>query len=290
MMNTHKVRGLIQLIRPELPFAAGVCVILGEIIALGSLPSLSKLILGFLWGFYLASPAMILNDYFDIEVDKVNAPHRPLASGLISPAEGLYLTMFTTLVGLTVSLFIGWSAVLIYSGFWLIGFVYNWKLKEKGLLGNLMVSSSVAITLIFGGIVVGEPWHKVVWIISLMVFLFNLGEEIASDAMDIEGDRKRHVKSIAILLGKKNALRISASLFVLMVVLSFVPFFWNLLGISYLIIISMTDMMILYFAFKLVKSQTIMAGRVFIRKIYLSALIGMIGIIIVSFIQIKWTG
>ncbi len=232
----------------------------------------------------MASPAMILNDYFDIEVDKVNAPHRPLASGLISPAEGLYLTIITTLIGLTVSLFIGWSAVFIYITFFLIGFIYNWKLKEKGLLGNLLVSSSVAITLIFGGIVVGEPWNKVVWLISMMVFLFNLGEEIASDVMDMEGDKKRNVKSIAILIGKKNAFRISAALFILMVVLSFLPFLWNQLGIGYLIIISITDMMILYFVVKLLKSQTIIAGRSFIRKIYLSALFGMIAIIIISFI------
>jgi len=280
MINYKKVRGLIELIRPELPFAAGVCVIIGEIIALGSFPSLLKLFLGFGWGFFLSSPAMIINDYFDIEVDRVNSPHRPLPSGLILPTTAIVLAIVTTLIGLVISVFIGKVAVLLFIIFWLIGFLYNWKLKEKGLLGNLLVSSSVAITFITGGKVVGEPWNKTVWILSLMVFLFDLGEEIAADAMDIEGDKKRNVKSIAILIGKKNALLISALLFILVIIVSFLPVFWNLLGTSYLIIISITDMMICFFVIKLLKSQTIEVGRVSIRGVYLSALFGMLAIII----------
>jgi len=39
----QKLIGVIQLFRPELPFAAGVCVVLGEIIALGKFPSLQHL-------------------------------------------------------------------------------------------------------------------------------------------------------------------------------------------------------------------------------------------------------
>ncbi|HEY5558072.1 UbiA family prenyltransferase [Acetobacterium sp.] len=280
MINYKKVRGLIELIRPELPFAAGVCVIIGEIIAFGGFPSFQNLFLGFMWGFFLSSPAMIINDYFDIEVDKINSPNRPLPSGLIQPAAAIALAVVTTLIGMAVSAFIGMTAVLLYIIFWLVGFLYNWKLKEMGLLGNLLVSSSVAITFILGSIAVGEPWNKTVWILSLMVFLFDLGEEIAADAMDIEGDKKRDIKSIAILIGKKNALRISALLFVLMIIVSLLPVFLNLLGISYFIIISITDILICFFVIRLLKSRTIEAGRSNIRGMYLCGLLGMIAIII----------
>jgi len=280
LINYKKVRGLIELIRPELPFAAGVCVIIGEIIAFGGFPSFQNLFLGFMWGFFLSSPAMIINDYFDIEVDKINSPNRPLPSGLIQPAAAIALAVVTTLIGMAVSAFIGMTAVLLYIIFWLVGFLYNWKLKEMGLLGNLLVSSSVAITFILGSIAVGEPWNKTVWILSLMVFLFDLGEEIAADAMDIEGDKKRDIKSIAILIGKKNALRISALLFVLMIIVSLLPVFLNLLGISYFIIISITDILICFFVIRLLKSRTIEAGRSNIRGMYLCGLLGMIAIII----------
>jgi len=201
MIVLKKIKGLIELLRPELPFAAGICVIMGEIITLGHLPSLKELFLGFMWGFFLSGSAMILNDYFDIEVDKVNAPDRPLPSGLISPATAIVFTFIITLIGLLISFFINLSAIILYIIFWFIGFLYNWKLKEKGLVGNLFVSSSVAVTIILGGIVVGNPWNKAVMIFSMMLFIFDLGEEIAADAMDIEGDQKRNIKSIAILIG-----------------------------------------------------------------------------------------
>lgn len=280
MIDYRKIKGFIALFRPELPFAAGVCVIMGEIIALGSFPSFQKLFLGFAWGFFLSSPSMILNDYFDIDVDKINAPHKPLPSGLISSFETITLTLITTLIGLITSLLIGLPALVLYIIFWIMGFLYNWKLKEMGLRGNLLVSSSVAITFIFGGFVVGEPWNKSVWVLSLMAFFINLGLEIAADAMDIEGDKKRNVKSIAIIRGKKFALSISRSLFLLAILTSFLPVIWGWLGTSYLIMISFTNTMILFFTIKLFKSVTPEEGRYSLRGLYLCALLGMLAFII----------
>ncbi len=280
MVNYRKIKGFIDLMRPELPFAAGICVIIGEIIAFDGFPSFHKLFLGLVWGFFLSGPAMIINDYFDIEVDRINSPHRPLPSGLILPASAIKLAAITTVIGLITSVFIGISAVILYIVFWSIGFLYNWKFKEMGLLGNLLVCSSVAITFILGGLAVGKPWNGAVWTFSLIVFFFDLAEEIASDGMDMEGDKQRSVKSLAILAGKKNALRISAALFILVILLSFHPVLWHLLGVCYLIIIAMTDLMILIFGTKLLRSRTIEEGRFSIRAIYLSALFGLLAIVI----------
>ena len=264
------------MLRPELPFAAGICVIIGEIITLGKLPPLPEIFLGFIWGFFLSGSAMILNDFFDIEVDRVNAPKRPLPSGVISSTTAIVFTLIVTLIGLVASFFIDILAVLLYITFWFIGFLYNWKLKEKGLLGNLFVSSSVAVTIILGGIVVGDPWNKTVLIFSIMLFVFNLGEEIAADTMDIEGDKKRNIKSIPILIGRKNALNISFSLFVIEILLSYLPVALGLLGISYFIIITLTNIIILYLGIKLIKSKTIKKGRIYIRRLYLSAVSGFV--------------
>lgn len=75
-MLVQKLKGAIQVFRPELPFAAGVCVVLGELIALGKFPSLPEMLLGFLCGFFISGSAIVLNDYYDLEVDKVNTPDR----------------------------------------------------------------------------------------------------------------------------------------------------------------------------------------------------------------------
>ena len=101
--------------------------------------------------------------------------------------------------------------------------------------------------------------------------------------MDMEGDRKRNSKSIAIRIGRDAALRISGSLFVLVVLLSFIPFILGWLGTSYLLLVSMTGIAVLFFSIKLLKSQTPEDGRSSMRGIYLGILFGMLAFMIARF-------
>ena len=284
-MLTKKIKAILQIFRPELPFAAGICVILGEIIALGEFPPIRELALGFFSGFFISGSAIVLNDYFDLEVDKVNSPNRPLPAGVISPREAIVLTALATLLGLGASLLLGFPSFILCSIFWLIGFLYNWKFKEAGLSGNLMVSSSVGSTFILGGIAVGEPWNKIVWCFALIAFFIDLGEEIAGDAMDMAGDQKRNSKSIAIRHGRKFALALSGLFFGMVILISLVPILFHWLGISYLIMIFITDTIIIIFTMRLLKSKTPDEGRRSMRQIYLGALFGMLAFMIGQFFK-----
>ncbi|MTI82900.1 MAG: prenyltransferase [Firmicutes bacterium] len=268
----RKIKGAIQLFRPELSFAAGICVMAGEIIALGSLPSIQNLFYGFICGFFISSSALILNDYFDLEVDRINAPNRPLPAGIISTAEVIVLTIVATVIGFVASAIISIYALIVSIILWIIGVLYNWKLKETGLLGNFMVSFSVAITFILGGFIVGDPWNEIVLTFSIMAFFLDLGEEIAADAMDIEGDKKRNSKSIAIIMGRKVALSTSSILFSLVILISFMPICFGWLGISYLFMILIPDTIIILSALKLLRSRTSEEGHLCIKQIYRGAL------------------
>jgi geranylgeranylglycerol-phosphate geranylgeranyltransferase len=279
-MLAKKLKAIFQIFRPELPFAAGVCVVLGELIALGKFPPFKPGVLGFLCAFFISGSAIVLNDYYDLEVDKINSPNRPLPSGLITPLEAILLTALATAAGLAASLAFGFSSFMLCAIFWIIGFLYNWKFKAAGLVGNLMVSSSVAITFLLGGMAVGQPWNKIIWCFALIAFFIDLGEEIAGDAMDMEGDQKRDSKSIAIRYGRKFALAISSACFALVVLLSFVPALFHWLGISYLVMIAIMDLIICVFTARLLKSKTPEDGRTSMRQIYMGALFGMLAFII----------
>jgi geranylgeranylglycerol-phosphate geranylgeranyltransferase len=279
-MLKQKARGILQIMRPELPFAAGVCVILGEIVALGGLPPFREAMLGFVCGFFISGSAIVLNDYFDLEVDRVNTPERPLPSGLISPQEAILLTIVTALIGLAAAFLLSVPAFILCLIFWLIGCLYNWKFKEAGLPGNMMVSANVGFTFILGGIAVGQPWDGMVWCFALMAFLIDLGEEIAGDAMDIEGDKKRGSRSIGITRGRSFALRISAILFGLVILVSWIPVLWGWAGASYLVLIGITDVLILVYTVRLLRSRTSEDGRKAMRGIYLGALFGVLAAIL----------
>jgi geranylgeranylglycerol-phosphate geranylgeranyltransferase len=285
MTIQQKSRAMIQIIRPELPAAAGVCVVVGQAVALGSLPSIFMLALGFLLGFLLSGSAMIYNDYFDLEVDRINAPHRPLPTGLLSPSEAIIFGAITAVLGLLVALLI--HPIVFGLGLitWIMGFLYNWKLKAAGLWGNLIVSASVAMTFILGGVSVGQVANPVLWIFGLIAFVFDLAEEIAGDAMDMAGDQKRSSKSLAILYGKKTALRISSLLFLGVIILTIFPAIWGETGLGYLIPITITDGLIIFFTYKLLKSSTSIEGVKSMRGLYISASLGLVAFVFATFIR-----
>lgn len=284
-MFKKKAKAIIQIFRPELPFSAGVCVVIGELIALGKFPSLQQLVLGFVSVFFISGSALILNDYFDLEVDKVNMPERPLPAGILSPFDALLLTGVAITVGLIAALLISMTAFVFCILACTVGILYNWKFKEAGLVGNLMVSFSVAFTFIFGGIAVGEPWNKIVWCFAAMAFFIDLGEEIAGDAMDIEGDKKRGSRSIAIRKGRKFALTVSGLLFGLVILISFIPVVFKWLGLSYLLMIFIMDALLIMFTLRLLRSTNSREGRSSMRGIYLGALVGMLAFLIGQVLQ-----
>ncbi len=284
MWLRQKITGALRIIRPELPLAAGVCLVLGEVLALGALPPLRALGLGFLCGFLLSASALVTNDYFDLEVDRINAPGRPLPAGLLSLPEALALGVLLGLLGLAAAWLLSPAALLLSLVLWVLGFLYNWRLKSAGLWGNLIVSTSVGATFVLGGIAVGQTWNPVVWVFAAIAFFFDLAEEIAGDAMDAEGDRERDSRSIAIRWGKQAALYLSAGLFALVIILTFVPVVLGWLGLTYLFIIGSVDALIIYFVTHLLKSQPPAEGRRWMRLLYISASLGLLAFLIGTFL------
>ena len=264
-----RIKAILQLFRIELPLAAGVCTSIGTIISIGRLPPLGILLPGFLCVFFISSSAMISNDYFDLETDRVNAPERPLPSGNAFPKDAVLFTILTAILGLAAAARIGLTALVVALVFWIIGFLYNWKGKASGLIGNLMVSACVGIMFIFGAIAVGEPWNPVIWTLGSLAFCFDLGEEIAADAMDMEGDRLRGSRSIAILKGRRASLSISGFLFGLFLLVSLLPVIFGWLGTLYLLLLPIMDSYIIFCDLKLLRSQTPQEGRSWIRRNYL---------------------
>ncbi len=270
-----KLKGLFRLIRFELPLAASICAVLGQLFAIGSFAPLHLTLTAALSVFFISASILVSNDYFDIETDKINAPHRPIPSKLVTPAEALALAVFLLIAGFVLSLTISTSALLFSIGLTIIGLLYNRKFKKYGFTGNLMVSFSVGMTFIFGGLSVGLPFNKVVVFFAIIAALVDLGEEIASDAMDVKGDKLIDSNSIAIKHGKEKALRLSAFIFAIVILLSLIPFLLQWFKIIYLLPIVIMDIFIVFSTFKLIKSKN-EEGRKYIRLLYLGATFGLL--------------
>ena len=280
-----KIRGLFKLIRFELPFSAGVCVVMGQMLALGKFASSLITAFGFVSVFLISASILVMNDYFDVETDKINAPYRPIPSGHVSSYEAITFALFLLLLGLFISYLVNIPVFLISILLAVIGFLYNRYFKKSGLPGNLMVSFSVGMTFIYGAATVGLLFNKVVFSFALIAALIDLGEEIAADAMDIKGDKLINSSSLAIKFGPSSAIKISAVIFLSVIVLSFVPFIMGWFQFIYLIPIGIMDAAIAYPTIRLLNLKD-EDGRKYIRWIYLGAITGIIIFIFMRFIGI----
>lgn len=284
---SRKLKAVSDLLKTELPLAAGVCVFAGEVLGLGRLPSLGEGILGFLVGFLLSGSAKISNDYFDLEVDRINHPERPLPSGRISVRELALLTTLFSLGGLIAAAFLGTPALILAVAIWAVGLLYNWRLKEAGVAGNAAVAFSVASTFVFGGLAVGGLTSGLVWTFGALAFLFDLGEEIAGGVMDAEGDALRSARSLARVRGRKVALAATGGLFGTFVAVSIVPFLFGWMGTIAFLVLLGADAAVVFLYVQLIRMTTPQEGRKRIRDLYLTVLL-VVAVFIIS--AIVWAG
>lgn len=281
----QKIKGLFNLLRFELPFSAGVCVMMGQLLALGKFASILITVSGFLSVFFVSASILVLNDYFDVETDKINAPSRPIPSGLVLPNDALIFSIVLLFAGLPTGYLTGVTTSIILIVLSVIGFLYNRYFKRSGLAGNLMVSFSVGMTFVYGGASVGLPFNKTVLFFGLIAALIDLGEEIAADVMDIKGDKLINSNSLAIKFGKLFAIKISVGIFFLVILLSFLPFILNWFPAIYLVPIGIMDISIAHPALRLLKSEN-EEGRKLIRQIYLGAISGILVFIIMRLVGV----
>jgi geranylgeranylglycerol-phosphate geranylgeranyltransferase len=264
-----KARAVSELARADLVLGAGIFVVAGEVLALGHLPPVATALLGFLTGLFVSGSANISNDYFDRDVDRVNRPDRPLPSGRVSVAELWALFAVFAAAGLASAALLGPAVLALAAIVWAVALLYNVRLKDAGLLGNLAVAFCVSMTVVIGGAAAGTV-NGLVLTFGALAFLFDLGEEIASDAMDVEGDSLRSSRSIAAGRGRAHALKLSGVVFSLFVGLTFLPFLAGWLGPAYLLCAGVAGVVMSYLIAGLVRSKTIAAGRVLVRRLYLA--------------------
>ncbi len=140
------------------------------------------------------------------------------------------------------------------------------KLKETGFFGNLVVATCLGMLFITGALAAGRI-NGIVLTFAALAFFFDLGEEMASDAMDVKGDEVRLSKSLAKVWGRTLAMKIAGLMFMIFFVLTLLPFFAGWLGYDYLVLIALTDLFMGYSALALVKSREIGGGRLWIRRL-----------------------
>jgi len=275
-----KTIDLMLLTRPVNSIMVGFAVIVGiSVSAPNQLLSVPAL-LGFLTGFLISSYSMIVNDWYDLEVDRINSPDRPLASGRIHPRTAAVFAGIMLTLGLISSILIGLDTFIIASIFAAIAWIYNYRGKKQMLLGNMMVATSVAIPYIYGGATVGMIGDLLLWFLALTSFLAATGREIIKTIADVNGDAARQVKSIARVYGSRIAAYAGAFFFLGAVGSTVIPILVGEVGIVFTVLILIPDILFIYAAVRIIMDYSKLKALQIKKLALIGMIIGMVIFII----------
>jgi geranylgeranylglycerol-phosphate geranylgeranyltransferase len=217
------LKAFLSIIRPQNCIIGGLTVISGLAIAYAQNPVLTladytlAFIYGYLTYFFVAAGGNVVNDIFDIEVDRVNRPHRALPSGRMTVKQAWVYVLVLSALGTFFALLNGLYGTALVVTFVIIGYLYAAKGKSLGIAGNFMVAFSFAFGFIYGSFVYTETVPPLsipvpTWLFFVTAFMILQARETIKGAEDVEGDRLRDVRTIARVYGFRVAAAVQAVL------------------------------------------------------------------------------
>jgi len=154
-----------------------------------------------------------LNQLEDVEIDKINKPHLPLASGEFSQQTGQLIVAFTGILALVVAWLTGPFLLGMVAISLAIGTAYSLppiRLKQFPFWAALCIFS-VRGTIVNLGLYLHYSWAlqqgqtipPVVWVLTLFILVFTFAIAIFKDIPDMEGDRLYNISTFTIQLGSQ---------------------------------------------------------------------------------------
>jgi len=189
--------GYVKLMRPLNCLMTAVSVFIGGLIVspvLGIFAA-ERIWTAMIAAFLISGAGNAINDYVDVEADRINKPKRPIPSGRVSRSSALTFSVLLFIIGIFLAGIINYVTFGIAVINSLLLIVYSTHLQNKMLLGNVTVSYLVASGFLFGGAALNNLLLPL--LLALLAGLSNMAREIVKDLEDIEGDKKSFLKRIA---------------------------------------------------------------------------------------------
>jgi len=195
----------------------------------------------------------VINDYYDIETDKINKPDRVLPSGDLTGKEAFFLYLILIFFSLDIALWAGVKSFLVVIVSTAVIFLYSYKLKRVPLLGNIIVSLMTGMAFVLGAIVAENISGGI--IPAVFALVINFIREIVKDIEDMEGDLKNGIKTFPIISGTKKARNIATVSIVALILLTIMPFLFEFYKIEYTVLVMLVVNPLLVITVKLLHTS-----------------------------------
>jgi 4-hydroxybenzoate polyprenyltransferase len=171
----------------------------------------------------IAAGGYIINDYFDLNIDKVNKPSRIIVEKIIRRRWAIVWHLVLTAIGVLLSFYIGYKITNVFLGLLnlcsaILLWFYSTKFKKELMIGNIIISlltAWVVIVLYFCELrfyyvfnVASENYKKYITLLFKVAvmyggfaFIISIIREVVKDLEDMQGDEKYGSRTMPIVWG-----------------------------------------------------------------------------------------
>ncbi|MDX1419692.1 MAG: UbiA family prenyltransferase [Rubricoccaceae bacterium] len=199
---------LLRLLRP-LNFAlflAGVA--LGALLAGGAAAFaggvVGRVLLAMASAALIGGAANAVNDVYDLAIDRVNRPRRPLPSGLVSVRAAWALWAVLTGLGVVLGGLVSPLHGALAAGSAALLWAYSARLKRSPGWGNLAVAAVLGLAILYGGLA-AHASPGAAWLGAAFAFLTTLAREVVKDIEDAAGDAAEGARTLPLRWGRRPA-------------------------------------------------------------------------------------
>jgi geranylgeranylglycerol-phosphate geranylgeranyltransferase len=205
---------------------------------------------------FIAAAGYIINDIFDVKIDSVNRPSRPLSSGTLSTNSAIVYYFVFSLTGLMFAIIINYTAVILAVLTITLLFFYSYKIKSIALLGNFSIAVITGLTFVYGGVSVNNISFAI--IPALFALLINFIREIVKDMEDIDGDIKNGIETFPSKFGFSLTKNFIVIISALLILFTCYPYMFRLYKIEYFIIVmSIVNPILVYVLVSIYKNDSV---------------------------------
>ena len=171
----------------------------------------------------------IINDICDEDIDCINKPSRPIPSKRISKTEAKILSIILIIFGFAFVVNLNRITFSMVIAHLVLGLAYSVKplRLKKGLLANPCMALGTTTSIMCGASTFQLNAQVIFAAISMFFFVCICG--YGKDLKDVEGDRRNNIKTLPVIIGEDNTIK----LFTLTSTLSFLLFFSGYYLVSY---------------------------------------------------------
>ena len=135
---------------------------------------------------FLYISGIVLNDYFDIEVDRKERPNRPLVSGGITKRSALIIAGASIITANILAFLVSWASLVVSASLTAVIIAYNYRLKRNAVSNPLTMASARFLNVVLGGSsalglsLIIHQTHTVLVFVAFSLFLYTAAISVLS--------------------------------------------------------------------------------------------------------------